>query len=131
MKFILPYPPSGNRYWRVFRGRPVVSAEAKAYKLRVRLENLRVKPMPGSLVLKRFHAYRPQKRGDLDNLFKVALDALNGIAWVDDKQLRRFEDVELFDDKENPRIELIVEPYIQAVTALPAKRKKQLAGVLG
>ena len=29
---ILPYPISCNRYWRNFRGRMVVSSEAKAYK---------------------------------------------------------------------------------------------------
>lgn len=30
---------------------------------------------------------RPTSRPDLDNLVKLALDALNGIAWVDDAQI--------------------------------------------
>lgn len=32
MTITLPMPVSANRYWRTFRGRMVVSAEAKAYK---------------------------------------------------------------------------------------------------
>ena len=49
--------------------------------------------------------YRPQRRGDLDNVLKALLDSLNGVLWVDDDQV-----VELhayrYDDPYNPRVEL-------------------------
>lgn len=33
----------------------------------------------------------PQRRGDLDNYVKSALDALNGLAWKDDRQVTWIE----------------------------------------
>lgn len=37
-----------------------------------------------------FHCAK-KKRGDLDNLVKLVLDAMNGIVWVDDVQVQRIE----------------------------------------
>lgn len=83
----LPMCPSGNRYWRVFHGRAVKSPEARAYIARIK------------------HLYRPAMllgrvavrldlhlcRGDVDNRAKVALDALKGIAYRDDRQVRSLQ----------------------------------------
>lgn len=108
IRFTLPYPPSSNVYWRTFRNRVVVSAEAKAYKRDAAIEARRqgVPKLLGKVGV-RLHVYRPQKSGDLDNRFKVALDALNKVAWEDDDQV-----VELHgyrrDDKDNPRVEVAV-----------------------
>lgn len=111
MKIVLPYPPSSNRYWKVWRGRAVVSAEAKQYKQGVRLRALTEghrKPLEGPVVLS-LVVYRPRRAGDLSNRIKVLEDALNGIAWIDDKQI-----VELHarreDDAANPRVVVNVEP---------------------
>lgn len=88
----LPEPPSANRYWRVARGRPYLSAEARAYKLEVRALALRggVRGVPfpkGQAVAVTLLWYRSRRAGDLDNRAKVALDALNGILWADDQQI--------------------------------------------
>jgi Holliday junction resolvase RusA-like endonuclease len=64
----------------------------------------RLKALGGPLGVK-LYVYRPRRRGDLDNTLKVILDALNGIAWVDDGQIEMLH-VERFDDKTNPRVEL-------------------------
>lgn len=102
----LPYPPSSNRYWRVPRylGYPILSREAIAYKNTAGWEAKRqgVKVLAGEIEV-RIHAYRPRRRGDLDNLAKVALDALNGIAWTDDDQIVGLE-MRRFDDPKNPRL---------------------------
>lgn len=109
IRLTLPYPPSGNRYWRstVIKGHVSVylSAEAKKYKravaLACKLADVR-RPITGrvavSLVL---HPHRPldarqrmRKFGDawdvalrsidLDNSAKIAIDALQGYAFTDD-----------------------------------------------
>lgn len=110
----LPYPISSNRYWRAVSIGPrlamVPTKEAKAYKedvgWRARAAGI-TQPLQGrvSLHVKLF-PQRPQdwaRRAaknpdgwdddvrciDLGNCEKVLSDALNGIAWNDDKQLRR------------------------------------------
>lgn len=97
-QLILPYPVSANRYWRHFRGRTVVSKEAKHYRAQVMLEAARAgvgQPLDGPVALRvAYHPKMPKKwRGgpvrtmDLSNVLKVAEDALNGIAWRDDSQV--------------------------------------------
>lgn len=103
---MLPYPISTNVYWRTFRGRMVRSSAAVAYKDEVgwiarsnRLELFSV-PVMVMLVL---HPVRPAdaekrekkdrlwglnvRRIDIDNAQKVALDALQGIAYENDRQI--------------------------------------------
>lgn len=90
MALELPEPPSANRYWKLWRGRNVVSPEATAYKRAVWIEALRVrhkafpKDVPVSVTLR---WGRAKKMGDLDNRIKVTLDALRGVLYADDKQV--------------------------------------------
>ncbi len=51
--------------------------------------------------------YRPARRGDLDNCLKVLLDALKGIAFVDDSQVVHIH-ARRYEDKANPRAEVTV-----------------------
>lgn len=110
----LPYPVSANRYWRVRVVKGVamnyVSAEAKAYKADVarivRAAGVRA-PLAGRIAIDyTLFPKRPQdwqrrarKLGDawhddvmcldLDNAQKVLLDALKGVAFDDDRWVRR------------------------------------------
>jgi crossover junction endodeoxyribonuclease RusA len=110
IEFLLPYPVSGNLYWRHFRGRTVRSKAADAYRgyvmVAVRKAGL-FAPLEGNLsVTYTLHPVRPKdwaKREkqigpdwadgvrciDLGNCEKVASDCLNGVAIVDDSQFRR------------------------------------------
>lgn len=116
MKLTLPYPPSANAYWRVWKGRILVSAQARAYKARVGFQAAAAKARGGvspyltlaGPVVVSVALYRPQRRGDLDNTLKVLLDALKGIAFVDDSQVVEIH-ARRFDDKANPRVEVTVE----------------------
>lgn len=49
----LPYPVSTNRYWRTFRGRQVVSSEARSYKAAIALiaEGQGIQPLQGDVAL--------------------------------------------------------------------------------
>jgi crossover junction endodeoxyribonuclease RusA len=114
IELVLPWPVSCNRYWRtrVVKGVAMtyVSAEAKAYKQQVgwlvKQAGIR-SPMSGRVsVAIQLYPKRPQdwerraRRNpttwdddvqclDLDNVNKVLLDSLNGIAIDDDRFVRR------------------------------------------
>jgi len=90
------YPVSANRYWRISKNRLYRSKEAMAYKQEIGLiANLMLKKIiTGDVrVCLTLHPKLTVKktasktRIDLDNVIKVALDALNGIAYKDDKQV--------------------------------------------
>lgn len=114
IQLTLPYPLSSNRYWRpVNIGKHITivpTKEAKAYKAEVawlaRQAGVQ-QPLQGRIALHvQLYPQRPQdwarraKREpltwdddvrciDLGNAEKVLSDALNGVAWLDDKQHRR------------------------------------------
>lgn len=105
---MLPYPPSTNRYWRSFRGRMVRSKVAVDYKEAIQQMaidagfELRVGCVAVDMLL---HPVLPKdwekrqkkdaewllsvRRIDIDNAMKVALDALQGIAYENDRQVTR------------------------------------------
>jgi crossover junction endodeoxyribonuclease RusA len=102
VRLILPYPPSTNRMWRLARGRMVVSEEAKAYKRLAFVaahQSGLVGPGEGPgvgdvAVCVVLHPVAPKKASkakvrciDTDNALKIALDALQGIAYANDSQV--------------------------------------------
>lgn len=110
MKITLPPPISANRYWRNFRGRTVVSAEASAYKKQVAwiAKAQGFTPLEGEVSLT-VRWYRERKSGDLSNRIKILEDALQGVAYNNDSQIVRLV-AERYDDKANPRVEVEVTP---------------------
>lgn len=55
-------------------------------------------------------AYYPDSRfGDIDRIPGLVLDALQGLAYVTDRQVYRLT-VDRYVDKENPRIDVVVRP---------------------
>ena len=133
----LPYPVSANRYWKAITipGRTMMAPtkEAKAYKAQCQALARIVgmpEPLQGRLALhvKLFPA-RPQdwaKRAqkdpdhwadsvrcmDLGNCEKVLSDALNGIAWIDDKQLHRITLERCDPDDRGDRVEIRIERLV-------------------
>lgn len=108
-KIRLEYPPSINHYWRSDRGVTHISTEGKEYRkmTALYLNTKNVKPLDGDIVIT-LKVFRPAKRGDLDNSFKVPLDVLKGYAYFDDKQIVEIHGYR-YDDKDNPRIEVTIE----------------------
>lgn len=112
---VVGYPPSGNRYWRVNRqtGRPYKSDEARAYIEAVGwrcIEHGLTEPLTGTVAVRlEFHTL-PGRRIDLDNGVKVLLDALQGYAYADDKQVVKLE-------AEIVEIAKGTEPYVQVTIA--------------
>ena len=93
--YLLPWPPSVNRYWRhvAVRGRPrtLISAAGRSYQkeVAVALRLAGVVAMVGPVAC-HVEAHPPdRRRRDADNLLKATLDALTGGgAWLDDSQVR-------------------------------------------
>ena len=98
MKLNLPYPVSNNNNARMVNGRVLTSKAAKAYKAEVGwLARVAKCPMlDGDVIVTVFlhpkmnlDGSASKNRLDLDNSLKLGLDALNGIAWKDDRQVIR------------------------------------------
>lgn len=107
MKITLEVPPSANRWWRNVGGRVVLSKDARLYKQAAALSALAQgvrTPLTGPVALS-IAWYRARKSGDLDKRLGVLLDALQGVAYLNDGQI-----VELHatrhDDPSHPRVEV-------------------------
>ena len=107
--FTIPYPPTVNRYWRVYNGQVVLSERAAAYKWDVKNEGcLQGAAWHTGNVSLTLEVYRPRAIGDLDNVFKAVCDALKGVAYDDDRQVVAIHAYR-YDDRENPRVVVTVE----------------------
>ncbi len=86
----LPFPPSVNHYWRMWRGRMVISERGLRFRADVKaiLAALGVQPISGNLAV-RIEVFPPdRRRRDLDNLLKAIGDSLeHGGAFHDDSQI--------------------------------------------
>ena len=88
----LPWPPSVNHYWRMVKGRMLISREGRDYRTAVAraLGEAGAVRLEGRLEVQ-VDAWPPdRRRRDLDNLCKALLDALeHGGAYRDDGQIDR------------------------------------------
>jgi Holliday junction resolvase RusA-like endonuclease len=90
-EFQAPYPPSVNSMYRHAGRFTYKSAAAKAYVNALQgafLQRYGAMPvqLTGALKLT-LDVYRPQKRGDLDNIFKGVQDSMNEFLFTDDSQI--------------------------------------------
>lgn len=137
IRLVLPYPPSGNRYWRhaivAKHVQVYTSKEAKLYKADIAraARELGITPILGPIEYELLlYPHRPQdwekrvkrdpvwwdltvQRLDLDNCRKVLLDALNGICWTDDSKIMKDPGEVMIPDGE-ARVEITVRPYLRA-----------------
>lgn len=109
-----PLPQSRPRFGR--GGRVYEPARMTAFKAAVRaaasaaMNGTQPISEPVACTLKFYRKFKPTSRrfGDLDNLSKAILDAVNGLAFTDDAQITRLV-AEKFTDRENPRVEVSIE----------------------
>jgi len=91
IELTLPWPPSTNTYWRTFQGSMIISAKGREYRKAVADQVLiqrGAKNLAGKLVVE-IEAWRPDnRRRDLDNLLKAALDGCTHAGvWKDDSNI--------------------------------------------
>jgi len=92
----LPYPVPLNVAYRNFRGRTILSPKGREWKVRATAlaQDAGLPLLTGAVRVQFVLHPKITKQGlaslvrpDIDGIFKLALDALNGVAWVDDKQI--------------------------------------------
>ena len=110
MKVRLPYPPSGNNFYSVFRGRKIISEDGRDYQNRASVAIELSNPQAvGGEVRVTLWAFRPRKSGDIDNIIKPVLDSLTKAGvYADDRFIIELH-VYRRDDKDDPRVEVEVE----------------------
>jgi len=91
----LPFPPSGNRYWRHVKGRTILAKAARDYRkavdLAVMQQNARAQlacPLTVSAAL----TAPDRRKRDLDNYWKQLADALQHAGvYIDDSQIQALQ----------------------------------------
>ena len=105
IEVVLPYPISANRYWRHSARGVFISDEARAYKAEVRLRCLKkgIVKLAGFVNVECWLVPKSAVCIDVDNSLKIALDALQGWAYYNDKQIVSVKSHKCKPDKDNPR----------------------------
>jgi len=88
MRFVFPWPPSVNLYWRHNHGRTHISKEGRRYRADVwaivASQGTNGLPLRGPVRVE-IHAYPPdRRRRDVDNIGKAILDALEFAGVLED-----------------------------------------------
>ena len=89
VELTLPWPPSVNTYWRMFKNRMIISEAGRKYRTAVAekvLLQTKGKCQTDGPVKVTIEAWRPDnRRRDLDNLLKAVLDSLGHAGvYIDD-----------------------------------------------
>jgi Holliday junction resolvase RusA-like endonuclease len=110
----MPEPPSANRWWRTAiipakgktpaRVNTYLSKEAREYKERIARASSLVVDGPVALHIR---WYRGREAGDLDKRLGVAIDAMQGVFYRNDKQIVDIH-AQRFSDPANPRLVVTV-----------------------
>ena len=120
----LPYPPSLNRYYRVWRGRMVVGPEGKAYREAVQqilgpsFQDVEPYKVPLRVWI---DVMMPDRRKrDLDNLNKSLLDAITDAGvWADDSLIEDLRLIKVGVEKPG-----YVRLTVSELSPIPIKSKK-------
>lgn len=112
----LPWPPSVNGIWKRKRGGgvyldPVYAAFKKSAAVAAMVADVR--PFHGPIdVTLHLHFPETNRKSDSDSRAKAVLDAMNGILWDDDSQIRDLHNVR-YDGAEKPRCVVCVTPNVE------------------
>lgn len=106
VSFVLSLPPTVNHMYARYRRHVVLKPEAAAWKQEAHLIALTHfdEPWRGSVVAV-YEFYFKDGRSDISNRIKALEDALEGVAYINDRQIVQFTCYK-FVDPYNPRVEV-------------------------
>lgn len=87
VKFMLPYPPSINSYYRMYRNRMLISKGGREYRKLVGAELAGVSPVPGRVAVEITVMPPDRRRRDLDNVQKALLDSIEHAGIIEDDSM--------------------------------------------
>jgi len=93
-KFILPWPPSINGYWRTVNNRQIISKRGRTYRAEIYTEFLFI-GLLNELIDKNVNVHMilnppTLRKYDVDNFTKAVFDGLTAAKfWVDDEQVQK------------------------------------------
>lgn len=108
MRLTLPMPPSVNRLWRQGRGGRVYKTDAArvfAWEVAAAAQHAGVQLLTGDVAVSMW-VYVARKNADTDNFCKCTLDALQGLAYENDKQVVELHLYKRYANKKTARIEV-------------------------
>ena len=103
-------PLSVNTTYRQFRGRTILSKEARIWKIAVNnliLNKWKEAPLLNTMDIIINFYFKDRRCVDIDNFNKVTLDALNKIVYIDDSQIFKLE-LNKYIGCNNYRIDIII-----------------------
>jgi Holliday junction resolvase RusA-like endonuclease len=110
-------PPSMNAYWRSVcrNGRPIVYLSKKGSEFKKALSFIaksKIKePFATSVVVSIEYFTTGAVGKDIDNILKPILDAMNGVVYVDDKQIEELRVLKFTKCKENKLVIKVFERF--------------------
>jgi Holliday junction resolvase RusA-like endonuclease len=97
---------------RLYRGRRFLTPEGKSIK-HVYASQARTQykgaVLDGPIRVDAHVYFQSRASSDIDNALKGTLDSLTGVLWKDDRQIQELHAYKC-QDKENPRVELLIMP---------------------
>lgn len=107
IRLTLPLPPSVNHLYKRYGSRVVKSEAGRAFVQEVQLIGRGCELLEGDVSITAI-LYRSRKVGDIDNFNKALLDALQGVAYTNDRQVVELH-LYLRTSAANPRVEVFVD----------------------
>lgn len=114
---------SYNRYYRILKGRYIISKVGREYRETIQEQMKNIGPgngffeypTKGPLSLGFVFNFKDRKKRDLDNLLKGIIDTLKGILYVDDSQIEELRATKHVTNEESIEITMIPIPVMLSV----------------
>lgn len=122
MRIVIPYSmlASDNKRFGVVKGRMILtkkyrdSKEAAHLSAMAQARTARLRPIEGPVSVTGRVYWPDGVRRDMTMFIKGLHDALEGVAYLDDFQIRHLSYERMPDDADNPRVEIDIEPYTRS-----------------